>query len=191
MPVLSLALLCLTPRAPATHYLVHRFADCPQAAAYSAAHPALGRFAYRVDATLSHGNIWSAGAERFEARVGARLFLSSAWIELPRWSWSGMTTEQRNAYNAFVASLRDHELGHATIAQSAIRGPVGLTVLARSRTQAEHALHTALQQLLQTTSEELLRKERLYDRVTEHGKKQSEGPLYGFPGGNDVEFSCP
>ncbi|MBV9277233.1 MAG: DUF922 domain-containing protein, partial [Candidatus Eremiobacteraeota bacterium] len=109
----------------------------------------------------------------------------------PRWSWPGMTTEQRNAYNAFVASLRDHELGHATIAQSAIRGPVGLTVLARSRTQAEHALHTALQQLLQTTSEELLRKERLYDRVTEHGKKQSEGPLYGFPGGNDVEFSCP
>jgi len=194
----AMLMLCLclplaaTVRGDQTRYDVRHFADCKAAAAYSAAHPTLGRYTYRLAAKLLHAHIFAAGHGTFQGRAQAVIFLAGSQLEIPRWSWPGMTAAQRAAYNDFVTHVREHEIGHDMIARNGIAGrPFDLTVLAHTRALADRALRTAFSTQLAQTSASLLQKEQLYDRVTEHGRKQSEGPLYDFPGGDDVEFSCP
>ena len=192
MAALCLALLGAIPQRYVTHYFVKQFADCRDAAAFAAAHATLGHYTYRLGAKLSQARIVAAGNGEFEARGRAVITLSNPQLQLPKWSWPGVSAAQRTVYDAFIAALRQHEVGHAKIAEVSIGArAVDLTMLAHSRVQAERALRSALQRQLRSASDELLHKEELYDRVTEHGRKQSDGPLYGFPGGTDVVFSCP
>ncbi|MBV8808334.1 MAG: DUF922 domain-containing protein [Acidobacteriaceae bacterium] len=171
---------------------VRRFTSCQDAATYSAVHPALAQYSYRLSTRLWDAHIVRTGRAQFEGHAKAIIYLAHSRLLLPNWTWPGMSMGQRSAYSAFILALRHHELGHAEIAQKAVSaGAVELTVVASSRAQAERALRVALATQAQTASEQLLRQERLYDRVTDHGKRQAEGPLYGFPGGDDVEFSCP
>jgi len=190
MPALILAMLAATPKHD-TRYLIHNFATCQDAASYSAAHPILGRYTYRLRASLADTRITDAGRTNVEGRGRVLIFVSNSQLQLPRWSWRGMSVHQRAAYDAFLAALRQHELGHQTIAQQTIgTRSVDITVLSHSRAGVERALQAAMQTQLQSAASELLRNEQLYDRVTEHGRRQSEAVLYGFPGGPDVEFSC-
>ena len=190
MPVLILTLAASGPET--TRYDVRHFSDCRTASIYAASHPTVGRYLYHVTAKLMGARTASAGNGRFQGRGTAVLALGASQLQLPRWTWPQSSAAQRAAYDSFAAALRVHEVGHRTIARAAIQNQVlALTVLARSREAAEHALRSALATQLRATSDELLQKEELYDRVTEHGKRQSDGPLYGFPGGDDVVFSCP
>jgi len=192
MPALILA--CLSAAAPreTIRYDARHFSDCRAAAQYAAAHPTLGHYFYRLIATSSNAHVLIIGPHQFQGRGTAVFSIATSQLELPRWTWPQMSEPQRSAYNTFVTALRRHEMGHEAIARGAVQQHAfDLTVLARSREAAQHALRSALEAQLEQASSELLQKEQLYDRVTQHGKTQSDGPLYGFPGGDDVLFSCP
>jgi hypothetical protein len=190
--VLIIACLAATSQPNATRYDVHHFTDCNAASLYAAAHPTVARYAYRVGAHLLRARIAPVRSGGYRAQAQIAFDLEDSQLRLPQWSWPGRSAAQRRAYDVFFVSLRAHELGHRAIAQSATQGhTLALTVVARSRAGAERALRAALAGQLHEFYAELLRKEELYDRVTEHGRRQSDGPLYGFPGGENVVFSCP
>ncbi|MBV9973726.1 MAG: DUF922 domain-containing protein, partial [Candidatus Eremiobacteraeota bacterium] len=179
-------LACLPAAAPMSRirYDVRHFSDCKAAAQYAAGHPAIGHYFYRLVAKLSNARVLRFGAHQYQGRGTASLRIDASQVELPRWKWPQMSEAQRSAYEVFASNVRRHETGHEAIARHAVeQRTFDLTVLANSREGAKHALRTALQAQLQQASAELLQKEQLYDRVTQHGRTQSDAPLYGFPGG--------
>ncbi|MBV8689769.1 MAG: DUF922 domain-containing protein [Candidatus Eremiobacteraeota bacterium] len=192
MPALILASLAATAPPETIRYDVRHFSDCKAAAQYAAAHATIGHYFYRLTARLGNARIERFGAHQYRGRGIGVLSIGTSQLDLPRWTWPGMSPAQRSAYNAFVAAIRAHERGHETIARNAVQQHTfDLTVLSSSAENARHALRTALEAQLQQASSQLLQKEQLYDRVTLHGRRQSDAPLYGFPGGDDVLFSCP
>jgi hypothetical protein len=87
--------------------------------------------------------------------------------------------------------LLDHVRGHQIVAQRVIRSSTG-SVQGVGNTAASARLHLkqALTRLESDLQKELDREERVYDSVTNDGASQSQGPLYGFPGGPDAQSSC-
>lgn len=189
---LIVALLAVASQPYAVRYDVHRFADCNAAALYAAANPTIGRYEYRLAAHLVSAQITSVAPGSFRGQARIAYGLADSQLLLPRWSWPGRTAAHRSAYDDFVAKLTAHEFGHRAIAERAAQNRAGsITVLVRSRQGAERALRAMLTTQLHDLSAELFRKQELYDRVTDHGRRQEDGPLYGFPGGRNVVFSCP
>ena len=91
----------------------------------------------------------------------------------------------------FLSTLRNHEAGHTEIAQRGIGGrESNITVLAKSAPDAKKQMQLALSDQLRALYDEVLETQKTYDRVTDHGISQSEGPQYKFRGGDDVVFSC-
>lgn len=87
--------------------------------------------------------------------------------------------------------LLDHVRGHQIIAQRVARSSFGtVQATGTSDAQARARLHDALTRLTDDAQTELLREEHVYDSVTENGASQSQGPLYGFPGGPDAHDTC-
>jgi predicted secreted Zn-dependent protease len=89
-------------------------------------------------------------------------------------------------------ALRAHALGHVEIAKRYARR-AGSTVRAfgSSRTAALSNLHRAIDATEADAARELEREEALYDRVTDFGRQQDQGPVYGFPGGENAAVGCP
>jgi hypothetical protein len=87
--------------------------------------------------------------------------------------------------------LLDHVRGHQIIAQRVARSSVG-TVRAAGATasQARTRLQQAATRLASDAQKELDREEQVYDSVTNYGSAQSQGPVYGFPGGPDAHETC-
>lgn len=152
----------------------------------------MGRYQYRLRARLQHGMIAAVRGLGYRASGRVRYSFDPAIsvMELPRWTWPGMTAAQRSALLDFVAALRNHEEGHRDIAQRALRRTSEISVFAPSRERAASDLVRALAAQLQEQNAETAQAEKTYDRVTDHGMRQSDGTAYGFRGGPDVTFSC-
>lgn len=87
--------------------------------------------------------------------------------------------------------LLDHVRGHQIIAQRVARSSGGqVTAEGSSASQARSRLNSGVAQTQRDLSKELDREEHVYDSVTQNGAAQSQGPLYGFPGGPDARDSC-
>lgn len=87
--------------------------------------------------------------------------------------------------------LLDHVRGHQIIAQRVAQSSGGtIRASGSSEAQARARLHDGVAQTLRDLSKELDREERVYDSVTQNGASQSQGPVYGFPGGPDAHDSC-
>jgi hypothetical protein len=87
--------------------------------------------------------------------------------------------------------LLDHVRGHQIIAQRVVRSSNGsITATGSSAAQARERLASGVAQTQHDLSKELDREERVYDSVTQNGAAQSQGPIYGFPGGPDAHDSC-
>ena len=175
-----------------TVWIARTFADCNGAVLFAAGHPTVGHYQYRLRARLEHGSVSAVAGLGYRAsgRVRYSFNAASTRMELPRWSWPGMTSVQRSALRDFVNALRNHEEGHWEIAQRALRRTSVISVIAPSRTRAARDLVRALAAQLQETNAETGQAEKTYDRVTDHGIRQEDGPAYGFRGGPDVTFSC-
>lgn len=87
--------------------------------------------------------------------------------------------------------LQDHARGHRTIAQRVAQSSVGsVRATGNSAAQARMRLQQAITRLADDAQRELYREEHVYDSVTENGAAQSQGPVYGFPGGPDARDTC-
>ena len=87
--------------------------------------------------------------------------------------------------------LLDHVRGHQIIAQRVARSSVGTVRAAgASAPQARSRLQQAATRLANDAQKELDREEQVYDSVTNYGSSQSQGPVYGFPGGPDARDTC-
>lgn len=87
--------------------------------------------------------------------------------------------------------LLDHVRGHQIVAQRVAKSSNGsVQAVGNSSAQAREHLKKALAQLESDQQKELDREERAYDSVTNDGASQSQGPLYGFPGGPDSQSPC-
>ncbi|MDP9018719.1 MAG: DUF922 domain-containing Zn-dependent protease, partial [Candidatus Eremiobacteraeota bacterium] len=98
---------------------------------------------------------------------------------------------ERDDMRDFVNALRNHELGHKEIAERELRGHDSrLSAVGVSPAEVKKMLNAALAAQLRALYDEMQRAEVEYDRVTQHGLRQGDGSLYGFRGGNNVEFVC-
>jgi hypothetical protein len=87
--------------------------------------------------------------------------------------------------------LLDHVRGRQIIAQRVARSSVGsVRAAGSSADQARARLQQAIVRLTSDAQKELDREEHVYESVTENGAAQSQGPVYGFPGGPDAHDSC-
>lgn len=86
---------------------------------------------------------------------------------------------------------RDHAEGHVQIARTYVRAAkFTLRVVGGTRAQALQNLQRAVRSSTNDAENELLREQALYDRVTDYGHQQENGPLYGFPGGTNTANPC-
>lgn len=105
----------------------------------------------------------AASAVRAERRVAFRL-------EPKRW---GIDAHARGAYR---------------LASDAARNFSGsVSAVGTSRDLAALALRTASQVFVRNANAQLVLELRTYDRVTDSGRAQDQGPSFGFPGG----ANCP
>ena len=89
------------------------------------------------------------------------------------------------------AGLRAHIEGHRTIAERIARSSAdSVRAAGASAAQARTRLHDAIARIESDLAKELDREEHVYDTVTENGAAQSQGPMYGFPGGPDARDTC-
>lgn len=87
--------------------------------------------------------------------------------------------------------LLDHVRGHQIVAQRVSRSSNGTVRAAgTSAGQARSRLQQTVARLTSDAQRELDREEQVYDSVTNFGSSQSQGPLYGFPGGPDARDTC-
>lgn len=86
---------------------------------------------------------------------------------------------------------QDHVRGHIQIAQNYARAAHStIRGFGRTRQDALRNLRAAIDRSTADAQNELAREEALYDRVTDRGLRQDQGPLYGFPGGNNMTVGC-
>lgn len=90
------------------------------------------------------------------------------------------------------AALRNHAQGHQTIAERVAHSSDGsVRAEGSSQSQAHARLKQTISRMQSDLLKELQREERVYDTVTENGSAQSQGPVYGFPGGPNATILCP
>jgi hypothetical protein len=122
-------------------------------------------------------------ARRFQASRGG--YLATAHLAF-------RISERTPALIASVdPGLLDHVRGHQLIAQRVSRSSIGnVRATAGTRSAASMRLAQAVLRLTNDAQRELDREEHVYDAVTENGAAQSQGPVYGFPGGPDAHDTC-
>ncbi|MBV9271626.1 MAG: hypothetical protein JO165_11045, partial [Candidatus Eremiobacteraeota bacterium] len=86
---------------------------------------------------------------------------------------------------------QDHVRGHVQIAQNYARAAHStIHGFGRTRQDALRNLRAGIVRSTADAQNELMREQALYDRVTDRGLRQDQGPLYGFPGGNNMTVGC-
>lgn len=89
------------------------------------------------------------------------------------------------------AALAAHAQGHRTIAERITAGARGSAIgFGKTRAAARASLENDVSVLTRETNQAIDHQEQTYDRVTDDGAAQDQGPLYGFPGGEDVTTPC-
>ncbi|MBV8886598.1 MAG: DUF922 domain-containing protein [Chroococcidiopsidaceae cyanobacterium CP_BM_RX_35] len=113
-------------------------------------------------------------------------------ITLPQLTWPNMTGAEKEALKDAMDALRVHEEGHIQVAEDfakSISGPVSAT--GRTSKEAARNLEAKIKNSFEDIKAKLDERGDEYDLATDHGRKQSEGPAKGFPGGKNVLFACP
>lgn len=103
------------------------------------------------------------------------------------------TVTQRSGGGPLPADpgLRAHIEGHRTIAVRVARTAAdSVRAVGATAMQARSRLRDAIAHIQADLLKELDREEHVYDTVTENGAAQSQGPVYGFPGGPDARDTC-
>lgn len=103
------------------------------------------------------------------------------------------TVVRRSGGRALPADpgMRAHVEGHRTIALRVARTSAdSVRAVGVSAAQARARLRDAIARIESDLSKELDREEHVYDTVTADGASQSQGPVYGFPGGPDAHDTC-
>ncbi|MDQ2873006.1 MAG: hypothetical protein M3R35_07765 [Candidatus Eremiobacteraeota bacterium] len=138
-------------------------------AAATASSPCVGRMQYRAIAHMSAVRVAHTNrGYSASARIAFRLNASK-----PAATWNV------------------HTRGARTIAQRIVLGAGGTASgFGRTPQAARTALQSDVVSLTHDIDATLARQEETYDRVTENGRQQDQGPLYGFPGGADVTTFC-
>jgi hypothetical protein len=133
------------------------------------------------------------GQHGYEASATVNYQVNGKQVDVPDWSWPNMSDAERAALARYRDALFVHEEGHLQIADDFARQESGKTVTATGSTPAEAKvnLQRALSDLLDKKRNDLQRDEDSYDDQTEHGGVQHRGPDAGYPGGEDVVFTCP
>lgn len=86
---------------------------------------------------------------------------------------------------------RDHVSGHVQIARTYVHAArFTVRVVGKTRAEALQNLNRAIAANTRDAQNELQREEALYDRVTDSGYRQEQGPIYGFPGGTNATSIC-
>jgi hypothetical protein len=87
--------------------------------------------------------------------------------------------------------LLNHVQGHLIVARRVIASSGGhVEANGSSPSQARAHFNQTVAQMRGDLQKELAREEQAYDNVTQNGAAQSQGPAYGFPGGEDVHSPC-
>lgn len=190
---LALALIAANGPDYSVRFEPRQFSSCNDAATFALFHPYVGRYEYQLSGSLVKGTITRLSSGGYRGTGSVRYFFEPrrSVLVLPRWTWPQRTAAQTAGYNRFIDALRAHELGHRAIAQDAIRSRGGeISIIVPTLAQAKRAMHDALHGQLRDVSAEIAARQAVYDRVTDHGTHQSDGPQYGFAGGANVVFTC-
>lgn len=102
-----------------------------------------------------------------------------------------MTSADRAAVAYFKNALLAHERGNGIVVERVMNdfsGPISGT--GATRGEAIQALRSNIQANESAFQTEANNQEARYDTVTDHGRRQLQGPSEGFPGGDDVELLC-
>lgn len=134
--------------------------------------------------------------EKGEAEIEVKISLtwildcSKSRINMISISWSKMTESDSKAVDKFHQDLLFHEEGHMIVAKDVASNCSGeITANGKDRNEATSNLQEKLNEKKARTFELLEEQNKKYDEVTDHGRRQSNGPSQGFPGGNDVILS--
>lgn len=190
---LALFLLAATAADYTVRFESRHFASCNDAATFALFHPYVARYEYQLSGTLVNGTIKRLPSGGYRGTGSVRYFFepSKSVLVLPRWTWPHRSAAETADYDRFIDALRGHELGHRAIAQEAIRSRGGeISIVVPTLAQAKRAMHDALHGQLRDVSAEIANRQAVYDRVTDHGTHQSDGPQYGFVGGANAVFAC-
>ena len=99
---------------------------------------------------------------------------------------------EKSALKKYLDALKVHEEGHVTVAKNFGKEISGKqSAVGATEEKAKSNLQTKLLEYKAEKGNELNFRTGFYDRMTEHGAKQSRGPEYDLPGGGDVILTCP
>lgn len=118
----------------------------------------------------------------------------STRIEIVRLTWEAMSKREEGFVRRMESDLLVHERGHIAVAKRVLAqndGPV--TVRAPSKEELLAKLENLAAERRASTEQALIAEALTggaYDRATDHGRAQSQGPRHGYPGGNDVRLHC-
>ena len=102
-----------------------------------------------------------------------------------------LQTVQRAVLPTNDPALRAHAEGHRTIAERIAAGARGSVMgFGKTPSAARASLDSDVATLERDTNQAIDHQEETYDRVTDNGAAQDQGPLYGFPGGVDATTLC-
>jgi len=135
------------------------------------------------------------GTHISEADVTYTVDSQKTTITVTRISWSNMSAADTKAANDLYENTSVHEQGHVTVGRRVAEEHSGkVTGKGDSPAAADRDLRNSLKKLNQETQDDLDKQagnNGEYDKATDHGRHQSQGPQKGFPGGKDVRLDCP
>jgi hypothetical protein len=170
-----------------------KFKNCNEAVDYLNRGNLPGEADAQITPKMGETRITEQPDGSFRAEVDISWSLSDeSTLELPEWTWRNMTESEKEALKAFVDALRVHEEGHMKVAEEYGKEISGTQVgTGSTRSEAQKDLNNQLRKYQKRAQKELDRRRQDYDDKTKNGRKQSEGPQHGYPGGKDVRLNCP
>jgi len=114
--------------------------------------------------------------------------------DLPDWSWDNMSDKERKALDRFLKDLEVHEQGHMAVCQELAK-KYSKTLSSRDFETREKAGDNLvkLREAFEDEKEKAVTDtEGEYEKVTDHGRRQADGPSHQppYPGGQNVVLDC-
>lgn len=174
---------------------VRKFENCQKAADYVRNATRVGFSEPRFKGSTSKitMTVLPDGSVKAATQVRFSLDPNKSTITLPTYSWKNMSQADLDAVRKFTDAVRIHEEGHFTVAERVVK-KYSTTV---SATGTESEVIGKLQEAVNKKQEEAQKElddeagdDGAYDKVTDHGRTQENGPSKGYPGGPNVTLDC-
>lgn len=180
---------------PAPKYIKKKFRNCREAAQFlnvNGCGEADVRFIPQLEPPIPITKQKDDGTFLAQQKLTWTLDLKSSSITLPQWDWPNMTTVEKEALDKFVADCKTHEEGHFKVQDEIAQKHSGVQEgTGSTEREAVNNLKEEIRKSVEYEQNDIEERDAEYDRITEHGSKQSQGPDHGFPGGNDIRLDCP